>query len=89
MFPHRARAGALLTSLAVVAGVLGVRSSASSQAQPPGGAYGSLVELTDAAARATATGVDFTGEWAPRSGTYATNHCYGTLVQNFFITPTY
>ena len=66
MFPHRARAGALLTSLAVVAGVLGVRSSASSQAQPPGGAYGSLVELTDAAARATATGVDFTGEWAPR-----------------------
>jgi len=66
MFPHRARAGALLTSVAVVAGVLGVRSSASSQAQPPGGAYGSLVELTDAAARATATGVDFTGEWAPR-----------------------
>ncbi|HEY3044733.1 MAG TPA: hypothetical protein VGJ39_11945, partial [Vicinamibacterales bacterium] len=40
--------------------------AASAAQQPQSVPSGSLVEVIDEATRAATTGVDFTGEWAPR-----------------------
>jgi hypothetical protein len=66
MYTARVALGLLPVALLTVTVV--ARAPRPSQAgQPPRPAEsGSLVELTDEAVRTTGTGIDFTGEWAPR-----------------------